>query len=255
MLIGKYNHQVKGLVLLATILLFSCEQRESSVTAPDLILTNASVITMDKMDSVAEAVAVTGNKITAVGSSADLEQLAGPETTIIDLEGNTVSPGIIDTHSLLSKLEFLCINNNVSFLYNAKINNINFESSEYALSLSDNDEICSDIVVNCGGLWAHNISSMLNLKKYDIDYYKGDYYKSSKIRDLNCLIYPIPSISSLGIHTVLSLNGEVSFGPNIYKVNQVDYSINSKYHDDYYIEISKFLDIERNDIYPDCSVV
>ena len=163
------------------------------------------------------------------------------------------STGIIDTHSLMSKLEFLCINNNVSFLYNAKINNINFESSEYALSLSDNDEICSDIVVNCGGLWAHNISSMLNLKKYDIDYYKGDYYKSSKIRDLNCLIYPIPSISSLGIHTVLSLNGEVSFGPNIYKVNQVDYSINSKYHDDYYIEISKFLDIERNDIYPDFS--
>ena len=99
MLIGKYNHQVKGLVLLATILLFSCEQQESSVTAPDLILTNASVITMDKMDSVAEAVAVTGNKITAVGSSADLEQLAGPETTIIDLEGNTVSPGIIDTHN------------------------------------------------------------------------------------------------------------------------------------------------------------
>ena len=99
MLIVKYNHQIKGLVLLATILLFSCEQRESSVTAPDLILTNASVITMDKMDSVAEAVAVTGNKITSVGSSADLAQLAGPETNIIDLEGNTVSPGIIDTHN------------------------------------------------------------------------------------------------------------------------------------------------------------
>ena len=99
MLIGKYNHQIKGLVLLTIILLFGCEQRESSVTAPDLILTNASVITMDKMDSIAGAVAVTGNKITSVGSSADLAQLAGPETNIIDLEGNTVSPGIIDTHN------------------------------------------------------------------------------------------------------------------------------------------------------------
>ena len=113
MLIGKYNHQVKGLVLLATILLFSCEQRESSVTAPDLILTNASVITMDKMDSVAEAVAVTGNKITAVGSSADLEQLAGPETTIIDLEGNTVSPGIFEILAVLGKEQALARINDV----------------------------------------------------------------------------------------------------------------------------------------------
>jgi len=162
------------------------------------------------------------------------------------------STGIIDTHSLMSKLEFLCIKNNVSFLYNSKIDNIKFENNEYVLDLSD-DKIFSDIVVNCGGLWAHKISSMLNLENYDIEYYKGDYYKCSKIRDLNCLIYPIPSISSLGIHSVLSLGGDVSFGPNIYKINQVDYSIDNKYHDDYYIEINKFLDIEKNDIYPDFS--
>ena len=99
MLASKFKYQTNGLALLIAISLPGCGQQELSVTAPDLILTNASVITMDSMDSVAEAVAVTGNRITSVGSSADLAKLAGPETRLINLAGNTVSPGIIDTHN------------------------------------------------------------------------------------------------------------------------------------------------------------
>ena len=50
-------------------------------------------------DPIAEAVAVTGHSITAVGASAELRALAGPDTEIIDMGGNTVTPGIIDTHN------------------------------------------------------------------------------------------------------------------------------------------------------------
>ena len=94
---------------------------------------------------------------------------------------------------------------------------------------------------------------MLKEEKYDIKFYKGDYYKCSSIRNLNCLIYPIPSIASLGIHSVLSLNGDVSFGPNLYEVDKINYSIDDKYHDSYFLEINKFLDIKKEDIYPDFS--
>ncbi|MDH3441976.1 MAG: amidohydrolase [Gammaproteobacteria bacterium] len=73
---------------------------ESTVASPpDIILLNAQVVTMRPGDSIAEAVAVTGHSITAVGASAELRALAGPETEIIDMGGNTVTPGIIDTHN------------------------------------------------------------------------------------------------------------------------------------------------------------
>ena len=49
-------------------------------------------------------------------------------------------------------------------------------------------------------------------------YYKGDFYKCSTIRNLNCLVYPMPTTISLGVHSVMHLNGDVSFGPNIYKI-------------------------------------
>lgn len=68
-------------------------------STPDLVLVNARVVTMDAADTIAEAVAVSGNTITAIGSSADLRTLAGPQTEIVDMGGNSVTPGIIDTHN------------------------------------------------------------------------------------------------------------------------------------------------------------
>ena len=162
------------------------------------------------------------------------------------------STGIIDTHSLMSKLEFLSINNDVSFLYNTSINDIIINNNQYILKL-DEEEMHSEVVINCAGLWAHKISSMLNINQYDIRFNKGDYYKCSSMRDLNCLIYPIPNIETLGIHSVLSLNGDVSFGPNLYEVNEIDYFIDDKYHNDYYLEVNRFLDIKKDDIHPDFS--
>ena len=92
-----------------------------------------------------------------------------------------------------------------------------------------------------------------NLNSYNLSYYKGDYYKSKTIRNLNCLIYPLPKPRSLGIHAVLNLNGEVSFGPNIYKVNSIDYAITDKYKTQYLEEIRKYINVEEDDIFEDFS--
>jgi hypothetical protein len=53
---------------------------------------------VDGTFSIAQAIAVTGQRITAVGSNADVMKLAGPGTQVIDLKGRTVVPGLIDTH-------------------------------------------------------------------------------------------------------------------------------------------------------------
>ena len=66
--------------------------------APDRILYNGKVLTVDASFSVEEAIAIRGNRIAAVGSTQEIRELAGAETIEIDLEGRTVIPGLIDSH-------------------------------------------------------------------------------------------------------------------------------------------------------------
>lgn len=85
--------------MLAALLAAACVPDETAEPAPDLILYNARVVTMDDRDTIAEAIAITGNAISAIGTSAEIGALAGPDTETIDLDGNSVTPGIIDTHN------------------------------------------------------------------------------------------------------------------------------------------------------------
>ena len=64
---------------------------------PDLILTNARVLTMDGKNPRAEAVAVVAGRIAAVGG-AEVAGLAGPHTRVIDCGGRTVLPGFVESH-------------------------------------------------------------------------------------------------------------------------------------------------------------
>ena len=62
----------------------------------DTILLDGKIVTFDSAP--AEALAVRGDRIIAVGRSADIRTLAGPATRVIDLAGRTVIPGLIDSH-------------------------------------------------------------------------------------------------------------------------------------------------------------
>jgi predicted amidohydrolase YtcJ len=87
---------------LTLILLVACGQQDPSATTPteiaDLLLLNDKVYTVDPEQAWAEAVAVRGGKILAVGSSAQMSAYRGPDTQIIDLAGKLLMPGMIDAH-------------------------------------------------------------------------------------------------------------------------------------------------------------
>ena len=61
----------------------------------DLIITNARLLTMNKVASRAESLAIAGNRILAVGSNADMKALKGSRTRVIDAHMNTVMPGML----------------------------------------------------------------------------------------------------------------------------------------------------------------
>ena len=65
---------------------------------PDRIFTNGRVLTVDADFNMAEAIAVAGERVLAVGATADILALAGPDTIRTDLGGRTVVPGLIDNH-------------------------------------------------------------------------------------------------------------------------------------------------------------
>lgn len=77
--------------------LFSCQKR--SPVQADLVLTNGKIWTVDMAQPEAEAVAVWGDQILAVGASAEIEALIGPQTQVVDLRGKLVLPGFIDNHT------------------------------------------------------------------------------------------------------------------------------------------------------------
>lgn len=64
----------------------------------DLIVHNAKVVTVDPKSSIAEAVAIRGGRILAVGKNADVLKLQGADTRVIDARGKTVMPGLSDSH-------------------------------------------------------------------------------------------------------------------------------------------------------------
>ena len=65
----------------------------------DIVLTGGKVITVDEKFSIAQAVAIRGDRIVAVGTNQQINALAGPNTRRIDLRGRALMPGFIDNHA------------------------------------------------------------------------------------------------------------------------------------------------------------
>ncbi|MFB7288910.1 amidohydrolase [Actinacidiphila glaucinigra] len=72
---------------------------DSGRLIPDTVLHSGKIVTVDAQSSVAEAVALAGDRIVAVGSDHEIRALAGRGTREVDLRGSSVVPGLIDNHS------------------------------------------------------------------------------------------------------------------------------------------------------------
>jgi len=85
--------------LAKAVLSLFCLMISAAGLAADIILMNGKIVTVDDRFTIAQAVAIKGQRIVAVGRSEEVRKLAGSGTRVIDLKGKTVIPGLIDNHS------------------------------------------------------------------------------------------------------------------------------------------------------------
>ena len=76
---------------------------EPVMRTADLVLKNGKVLTVDASFTVAEAIAIAGDRIAAVGPDAAMAAHTAPSTRIIDLKGKTVVPGLVDGHAHMDR--------------------------------------------------------------------------------------------------------------------------------------------------------
>ena len=86
------------IAVLLALMLAACGAPESTGPFADLILVNAEVVTVDEQQPRASAVAISGDRILAVGSNEELAVYRGDDTDVIDLEGQMLIPGLIEGH-------------------------------------------------------------------------------------------------------------------------------------------------------------
>jgi len=71
---------------------------QPNVRPADLVLRNGKIVTVDAPKPEAQAIAITGDTITALGSNQDIQRFVGPSTRVVDLNGALATPGFIDAH-------------------------------------------------------------------------------------------------------------------------------------------------------------
>ena len=72
---------------------------EKVAVYPTLIVHNGKIATMDNNLTNYQAMAIRDDRIWTLGTNREIQELAGPQTRVIDLKGRTVVPGLIDAHT------------------------------------------------------------------------------------------------------------------------------------------------------------
>ncbi len=94
-----YKERVIAILSVAALTsLAACASQQPAVPPATLVLTNARVVTVESSPAQAEAIAVTGDRIVALGSNDEIKRHVGTGTEVIDAGGQLVIPGFIESH-------------------------------------------------------------------------------------------------------------------------------------------------------------
>ncbi|MCK4655279.1 MAG: NAD(P)/FAD-dependent oxidoreductase [Candidatus Cloacimonetes bacterium] len=171
------------------------------------------------------------------------------------------STGVFDTHKFMQKLEKETESNDAFIVYDMEVISIKKSENGYIVNFSNGELFEANILINSAGLFSDKIAEMLgiNIKAANLQLHwcKGEYYKTTKVKDIKHLIYPLPDPKgiSLGIHLTINLNEEARFGPNAYYINELNYSMDDTHKDAFYDSIIKYIKIDKEHLsLDDCGI-
>lgn len=167
------------------------------------------------------------------------------------------STGIFDTHEYMLSLANSIEDNGAFIVYGEDVTNIMYENGCYQIEFVSGESYQCKNLVNSAGLWADQIAAMvgldteaLNIKQHLC---KGQYYKTTKLKGIEHLVYPVadPKGVFLGIHLTINLAGEVRFGPNAFYIDEIDYRFEDRFFDEFYQSINRYIEMSKEDLMPD----
>ncbi|HEY0846082.1 MAG TPA: NAD(P)/FAD-dependent oxidoreductase [Noviherbaspirillum sp.] len=160
--------------------------------------------------------------------------------------------GILDTHAYMLSLQGDAENAGAIFTFGSSVTGGRL--SEYGIVIQvrspdgSESEFEAATLVNCGGLWAPRIASLikgLDQSETPIPFFaKGSYYSLATSSPFSRLIYPIPEAGGLGVHLTLDLGGQARFGPDVEWLptpqGEIDYTVDPRRADNFYREIRAY---------------
>ncbi|MGD0343079.1 MAG: NAD(P)/FAD-dependent oxidoreductase [Bacteroidales bacterium] len=195
----------------------------------------------------------------------DRDQIAVLEPNIFALKA-LFSPttGIIDTHSLMKRLETNILIHGGQIVYGSEVTGIRKIDRGYEISLLDSDKknynFTTNIVINSAGLSSDKISEMTGMKDRNLTicFCKGEYFRVNppKNKLISRLIYPVPhpNMEGIGIHVTIDMGGGVKLGPDVtyLESNIYDYHVDPSKQEAFWRSVKKFLPfLEYDDIAPE----
>lgn len=131
----------------------------------------------------------------------------------------TGSTGILNVHFLMDCLYEKFLNNGGIAGFDERVINIEKKNGFYLVE-TEKGKYFSEIVINCAGLYAEEISRKMGFN-YEVFWAKGDYFTISKKFNIPLLIYPTPMKEGLGIHLTPRFDGILRAGPDVEYVEKI----------------------------------
>lgn len=174
------------------------------------------------------------------------------------------STGIIDSHQLMLRLEWMALEQGAMIAYNHEVIGIDSKGNGYYVTYRNPtgqlESIHCGWLINCAGLNSDQIFSLLGINLDEIGYRiypcKGEYFCMSNTKSafVSRLIYPPPlkELEGLGIHATKTLDGRLRFGPNAFYIETLDYDVNINHAQEFYSAVNPYMPfLNYTDLQPD----
>lgn len=175
--------------------------------------------------------------------------------------GGLLSPetGIIDSHCLMEYFEKRA---SATMAYNCELTGLEKAAGGWRVVIGDADgeefSFFSRVVINAAGVGAGRVSELagidIGVAGYTVYPCKGEYFRirGGEGERTERLVYPPPTGISLGLHTVVDLQGGVKLGPNAFYVDEIDHTVDESHLDEFFEGARGYLPaLRRESLTPD----